>query len=148
MKRTIFVILTLVIGACSCWAPIHDKPAGKDYHGELSESQLNKLQGSGIMGETPDSVTVPDSSPATTDTSSKNPELASKILSGVNTSSQAAQQSLAQGTKDAKHPQAGEKQGFTLMMGGLFVLAGLGVAYGVRTYMDKVVPEPNKRRIK
>ena len=131
-----------LLAAGLCWAPIDDRPDGAKFHSELSDGQMSKYQGGGYVksggsisgdqpDETPEAGTGPDSK-------------AGSVLAGA-TSDSKALSTLKNAQKEVE-PSPGPNIGFISMLGGLLLVLGVGAAYGVRTYLDKTVPEAPVRK--
>lgn len=141
MKKIAALVL-LVVAAGACFAPLLDKPQGKAFHGELSDAEMTKLQGSGTS-------TGPANELQRTETDRESRSMipndsadAAKSLtssSANNTGSAEATLSLTTSNSDVKGV---ESHGPNLFVGLFFVLIGVGVFFGLRTYLDKAAEDP------
>lgn len=138
MKRSIVVIMVALAGMC--FAPIEDKPAGKEFHGELSDRQMSQYQGGSSQITTPSEVKTlaPESEVSQPRTSAK----AANIL--AKGSLEKANESLVQAEVDQKNPS--KERGSSMMLAGLLVMIGLATAYGIRMYMDRSIPDVSDKK--
>ncbi|QYK54020.1 MAG: hypothetical protein KF824_03785 [Fimbriimonadaceae bacterium] len=144
IAKRIVTIMLAVFAAGQCFAPIEGKPDGKNFHGELSQQELSRLQGSGVINSSGgESEPAPSSNP----TDYQNDPNAAGVLAGAageaNGSKSAinsdpALESLKLAHKDAQAPKP--KPGFNLMLVGFLIIVGLASAYGIRSYLGKVIP--------
>lgn len=146
--RIATAFLLVAFGAGLCFAPIEGKPPGKDFHGELSDSELEKHQRGNMTSNTPDGS---PSDPGYAPSIAKSDEAAAGILSGSIPKNEAkAEASLSQAQKDMKKEKTeASSPGKMVMMGGFFLLLGLMAAFGIRTYLDKTIPDsvdPKKKK--
>lgn len=125
-----------------CFAPIEGKPDGAQFHPELSQEQLGQYQGSGSSAaQINPGMTSPDVQGSQIPTGSQD---AATNLANAQSSADNAAKSLAQANKDVKNPN--KSGGGNMMLAGLFVLIGLGLAVGIKTYLDKSIPEAPGRK--
>ncbi len=140
ISRIILVIAVLGFGAGSCFAPIEDRPSGKEFHRELTDDELSKYQTCQLTN-TPEQTGVPQGTQAPSSSAEGRNE-ALKVLEGSQLKNQdAAIQSLERAAKDVKSKSKSSGEASPLLLGGIFVLIGLGVFVGLRSYLDKNVPD-------
>ncbi|MFM9873951.1 MAG: hypothetical protein ACKVQS_10865 [Fimbriimonadaceae bacterium] len=144
IQTRIVAILVAVTFSGMCFAPIEDKPEGSTFHPELSQSQMEKLQGTGVVDSG-----GPASNPS--DLNNQGPTQpqeqadASKMLSSSATGGAVqAEQSLKTAEKDQKSPT--QSSGMNMMLAGLLILIGLASAFGIRAYMDKTIPDNSVKK--
>ncbi|MEZ5162777.1 MAG: hypothetical protein R2688_03300 [Fimbriimonadaceae bacterium] len=136
--------IVVVAFAGLCFAPIEDKPDGVQFHGELSDAQLEQLQGDGNVASTaPGQGYQSHSDDAGRMNSASEAEAAKSLSLSANSDSNAVK-SLQGADADLKPVK--KEPGKFLMFAFLFIVAGMAVAYGFRAYMDKIVPERPKRK--
>jgi len=145
ITKRILTIMLAVFAAGQCFAPIEARPDGKAFHGELSQQELSRLQGSGVAGSNGGSAEPVE--PNSTNGYQNDPNAAGVLAgaAGEANGSQSAMnsdpalQSLQMANKDAKAPVP--KPGVNMMLAGFLVMIGLASAYGVRSYLGKVIPD-------
>ena len=142
--RKLVAILATVAFAGMCFAPIEDMPTGETYHPELSQSQMEQLQGGGVADPTGRNSSAPDlNSGATMPNSNSN--AADMLSKGGGVAGSSAELSLKQADADQGKPVP--NKGANFMFAGLFIIIGLALVMGVRAYLDKTVPEmPTSKR--
>lgn len=143
--RKLASILVGIAVVGMCFAPIEGKPEDQKFHPELSESQLQQLQGGGVAAPSGQSSFAPElgSGASLPNSNSNAADMLAK--SGSNGGSGSAELSLKQADDDQKVPAP--KPGANLMFAGLFIIIGLALVVGIRAYLDKAVPEmPTKKR--
>lgn len=145
LMRTWFAIVTIAFAGL-CFAPIEDKPSGAKFHSELSDAQLERLQGDGSVSSISQGQgyqNFSDEGPRMNGTSEAE---AAKSLAMSDSNNANAVKSLQGADADLK--PAKKEPGKFLIFAFLFIVAGMAVAYGFRAYMDKIVPErPRKKKI-
>lgn len=144
ITKRLFTIMLAVFAAGQCFAPIEDKPEGKAFHGELSQQELSRLQGSGVINSQGGEE---ESAPPSNSQGYQNDPNAAGVLAGAAQESNGANsamnsdpalESLKLANQDAQAPKP--KPGFNVMLVGLLIIVGLASAYGIRTYLGKVIP--------
>lgn len=140
VSRWILAVAVLALGAGACYAPIEDKPEGKAFHRELTDDELSKYQTSDLTA-TPTAEKGFDSDPKVTSTARGEDEATKTLQSMQPANEGAAVLSLEQANKDLKKAKSGNDGISPLFLGGIFVVIGLGVLLGLRTYLDKNVPD-------
>lgn len=140
MKAFVLVAL-LAFGAANCFAPRLGKPEGTTFHNELSDAELEKHQGV-INGASAQGFGGEPEKSSSSASGSRGDEEASKILSKSGGFGAAeAQMSLDLASKELDGREEVASPSRNLMLGGLFLVIGIMGALGIRTYLDKVVPE-------
>lgn len=141
LTKQIVTIMVAMFAAGQCFAPIEAKPGDQNFHGELSQQELSRLQGGGVANSNGGGESIPEGEVPGT----QNDPNAAGVLAGAagQTSSSASNSdpallSLQRAGKDARAPLP--KPGMNMMLAGFLVMIGLACAYGVRTYLGKVVP--------
>ncbi len=146
MKNQSRIIAILAIAAFSgmCFAPIEDRPEGSSFHPELSQSQMEQLQGGGVakpVGPNSNPEDLNNHGPVQPQEQEKAASMLSNAASG---NSSQAEQSLKMADKDGKTPA--QQSGMNVMLAGLLILIGLASAFGVRAYMDKTIPDGTAKK--
>ncbi len=136
MKRLCITICALCAVAFS-YAPLIDRPGDAKFHGELSDSQMNQVQGqaSGTVLGSDDLSNATGKQPGSLTTDSK----ASNVVGSLG-----GQENAVKSLKNVSAEEAakqGPNFGRILLFGTMFLAIGGGIAYGVRLYLDKSVPE-------
>ncbi|MBX3110645.1 MAG: hypothetical protein KF857_01435 [Fimbriimonadaceae bacterium] len=135
MKRTLLAVVLLAL-APLCFAPIEDKPQGAQFHGELTDAQMEAAQRGEVVSATPSGGSSvledqkADIPAATTDAD------ASKIIANAS-----ATEVLKKAEADVKDQQGAKVRPF--IVGGSALLLVGGLLFGAKVWLDKSVPGGN-----
>lgn len=147
MKNQARIVGLVAIATLSgmCFAPIEDMPEGAKFHPELSQSQMEQLQGGNGVADTGGPLSSPD------DPNSQGPtqpteqgDAAAMISNAASGGAVQAEQSLKVAGKDQKSPA--QKSGMNMMLAGILILVGLASAFGIRSYMDRTIPDGSAKK--
>ena len=145
LYRIAIVGLLVAFGAGLCYAPIEDKPPGKEFHGELSDAEMAQNQRGKMTASTPGSYGSSSGS-SSSSRGKGNDKGAAAIIGSAGSSHSEAVKTLDQAQRDMdRQPEERRTPVQTFMLGGLFLMFGIVAAYGVRAYVDKVAPDPSKK---
>jgi len=137
MKK-ICLVLGMVAMFGLCYAPIEDRPPGGKFYRELNDQELSQVQsGTTVPAPYGDSTESKPEAPLIRNDATAS-DTVSTALSGK------ANVALAQADKDAKSKAGGGPR--FLIWGAIVAALGLGSVFAVRTYANKVVPEPMSGR--
>lgn len=141
--RSLFAVGAL-LSVGLCWAPIEDKPDGAKFHGELSDRQLSQYQNGGIVNPGASAGQPGDLSDSGSGGSSGPDRKAGSVLANATNDSKAL--STLQSAQKEVEAEKGPNFGMMSVIGGLLLVLGVGAAYGVRTFLDRTVPEAPVRK--
>jgi len=129
----ILLIVGMVAMFGLCYAPIEDRPQGSKFYRELNDQELEKVQGGGVVASPEGDSGDPKTETPIIRHDATAGDTVSTALTGK------ANEALAQADKDTKSKEGGPK---FLLWGTIVAVLGLGSVFAVRTYANKVVPEP------
>lgn len=149
LMRRLAAVTGFVLLAGLCWAPIGDKPEGAQFHGELSEQEMSRWQGTSKAGP------VTEKSRNLLEDNDRKPlsgppdKTAAQVIAGTAGQSPAdltraresLQRAVADGAQEEKRPAT-----FYVFLAGIFLVLGLGASYGVRRYLNHVVPDAPQKQ--
>lgn len=135
----LFLVTLLVMGTVFCYAPIEHRPPGAEFHRELSESELARLQGDNRGVTVGESTVRPPETPSIRTDATAQDTVASALNARAN-------DALQQANRDVK-PGAGGA-GNKFMLGAIFLAVGLGAVIAFRAYANRVVPSGAPTRMK
>ncbi len=132
-KSKSLAVFALLALAPMCFAPIEDKPTGAQFHGELTEQQLNAAQGGSVTEATPSGGSSTIDTPRTQIDAPGTNDAASQVVAGAQ-----ADSVLKRAQNEVKDKEASKSRPFVVV--GFTVLA-VGLAlFGGKMWLDKSVP--------
>jgi hypothetical protein len=146
MKNQSRFVAIFVIAAFSgmCFAPLEDKPDGSTFHPELSQSQMEQLQGGGVANTGDPLSNQSDLNDHGPVQPSEQGDAAAMLSNAANGGASQASESLKVADKDQKTPA--QKSGMNFILAGLLILVGLASAFGIRSYMDRTIPDGTAKK--
>ncbi|MCU0314967.1 MAG: hypothetical protein MUC92_00075 [Fimbriimonadaceae bacterium] len=144
MKK-LFACISVLALACLSFAPIEDRPTGAKFHGELSEQQLQQMQGSS------DATVAPASGvqiqPEKLETEVKQEESKAQGEKAVAQKADPTASAASTVAQVGKELESKDKPSTWPVILGAFVLTlGIMGAFAFKVYANKVVPEPRRYR--
>lgn len=128
-----------------CFAPIEDKPEGSSFHPELSQGQLEQLQGgSGVVDSGGPAGGSNDLGNQGTQQPREQGEATKMLSSSATGGAINAEKSLKMAEKDSTSPK--QSSGMNMILAGVLILIGLASAFGIRAYMDKTIPDNSPKK--
>jgi len=135
MKRNLLVVVLLAL-APLCFAPIEDKPKGAQFHGELTDAQLEAAQRGGVTTATPSGGSSLLEDRKADIGAAPNDSAAGDIVAG--SSANAVLQKAEQDVKEQESAKARP-----LVVAGSVLLGVGALLFGAKVWLDKSVPSAN-----
>lgn len=132
MKRNLLAVVLLAL-APMCFAPIEDKPKGAQFHGELTDAQLEAAQRGDVTAATPSGGSSMLEDKKADIGAAPNDSSAGDIVAGAS-----ANAVLEKAEKDVKDQEGAKTR--PLVVAGSVLLAVGALLFGAKVWLDKSVP--------